>query len=156
VLALPPSTGLRRIDFGELMQRYEANFSRLVRLVPGLHQIQGNAHARVAGLPDLHLRVVERHPYTSTVLLTHYFDAGDAIPNVAVRVYWDAQLAEALSDCVNAASPITVEQRWQRNRFLERWLSYCLLQGYGFGSRLDGDGTHCCHRCSDELSMETR
>lgn len=154
MLTLPQQhIGPQCVDFRELMQRYEANFNRLMRLVPRLDRIQHDACARVTGLPDLQLRVVERHPYTSTVVLTHYFDKDNAIPNLEIRVYWDAQLAEALTDWVNAASPITAQQRWQRNRFLEKWLSYCLLQGYHFGP-----GT-CSERrggCSKELSMEDR
>lgn len=117
------------------MQLYEANFSRLMHLAPDLDRIAQTACARVSGLPDLHLQVLERFTYTSTLLLTHEFGEGQQrllVPNSTIRVYHDARMAEAFICAADEAGLRLGPERWERNRFLEHWLSYCLQQGYRF------------------------
>jgi uncharacterized protein len=121
--------------FQELMQLYEANFSRLMHLAPDLDRIAQTACARVSGLPDLHLQVLERCAYTTTLLLTHAFGAGQQrllVPNSTIRVYHDARMAEAFIRAPDEASLRSGPDRWERNRFLEHWLSDCLQRGYRF------------------------
>jgi uncharacterized protein YqiB (DUF1249 family) len=131
--------------FAGLMELYENNYIYVRRLMPELDLLGERGLSRVRGGVDLHLTVLERCPYTTTVALTHYFgkDPGeDAIPDLYVRIYHDARSAEVLP-----ASPLnnfslwgTMQQpdvsslkwRWVVNRFLNRWLRYCLGEGHQF------------------------
>ncbi len=116
------------------MQIYETNYQRLRTLTPNLDLAEQTAYAAGEGLPPLYLRVLHRFRYTTMLRLTHFFDDGEAmtpLPNVFVRVYHDARLAEAaaLREAPTASPPYS---KWEQNRFLERWLGYCLRQGYRF------------------------
>lgn len=123
-------------SFAGLMALYESNYRRLQRLLPELDVPFETAVSRAAGDRDLHLRVLERCPYTLTLHLTYWFD-GDggerhADPDLAVRVYRDAQLAEATRRDAHSCHAALAEQ-WQRNLLLNKWLAFCLQQGHGFG-----------------------
>jgi uncharacterized protein YqiB (DUF1249 family) len=137
--------GVRARDLPALMELYELNYIQLRRLVPDLDAIQDHSVSRVNGAIDLHLRVRERTRYTTTMNLSYQFAEGDDLcfaPDVVVRMYHDAQLAEVIShsrrqDRREASydgfrSRYTVEAKWRVNRFLHKWLGYCLQQGHGF------------------------
>jgi hypothetical protein len=126
-----------------LMDLYQTSYERLMRLVPDLPNMQGVAVSRVAGALDLHLVVLEQCPYTTTMLLTYRFpEEGGAVlePEVMVRAYHDARLAEVLAHHRRRArrpgdaAPEggELERRWEMNRFLHRWLGYCQRQGHLF------------------------
>ena len=137
--------GVRARDLPALMELYELNYIQLRRLVPDLGALQDHSVSKVNGAIDLHLRIRERTRYTTTMNLSHQFAEGDDLclaPDVVVRVYHDAQLAEVIShsrrrDWREAGydrfrSRYSVEAKWQVNRFLHKWLAYCLQQGHGF------------------------
>ncbi|HEX6927636.1 MAG TPA: DUF1249 domain-containing protein [Gammaproteobacteria bacterium] len=135
-------------SFRGLMAVYESNWRRLVQLFgrARLREMPEEAVSAVPGDLDLHLEVQERSPYTTTFRLTYYFDAAgetDADPDLVVRVYHDAQLAEVLSCrrlhhrhhllgryATNAQDELA--RRWQRNILLNKWLEYCLERGHSF------------------------
>jgi uncharacterized protein YqiB (DUF1249 family) len=78
------------------MQLYEANFGRLMRLIPDLGRIRRSA--RAPGLPNLDLEILERSPYTTTILLSLHLpeaDRPEPTTSTVIRVYHDAKLAEA-------------------------------------------------------------
>ncbi len=65
-----------------------------------------------------------------------------ADPDLEIRVYHDARLAEA-SACgrwirhqslahVRAGIPAQLGERWLRNMMLNKWLDYCLERGHEF------------------------
>ena len=132
-------------SFTRLMGLYESNYRRFERLVPELDLPFETAESRGAD-DTLYLRVVERCRYTTTVHLTYWFGEGDARhadPDLLLRVYQDAQLAEAIS-CdarsryVALAGVPEIDEdvlatQWPRNLLLNKWLAYCLAQGHGFG-----------------------
>lgn len=133
-------------SFAALMEMYEANYIRLRRLCPDLSSIADETVSRVSGTLDLHLSILERTPYTTTVLLTYHFD-GDCAgkrpnPNLIIRVYHDARQAEVLSrSCRREHRDVTVNSlpmdsallcKWRLNRFLYKWLGYCQRQGHQF------------------------
>jgi uncharacterized protein len=145
--------------FVALMGLYESNYVRMKWLahppgltrVPGLvsdlRTLDGTHRSCVAGDCDLLLSVTERTPYTSTVNLTYLFEQ-DAetvqYPDMRVRIYHDAHLAEAQewagthSQHVLKALRIQAErgldQRWARNVMLNKWLEYCVERGHRFSS----------------------
>jgi uncharacterized protein YqiB (DUF1249 family) len=134
--------------FAALMDLYERNYINLRRLLPTMPAAQAVAISQVSGGLDLHLRIIERCRYTSELILTYQFDQGDGgiatEPNLRIRVYHDAQLAEVLAAyprrypaftaTVNhrLADSAVLFGRWQINRFLYKWLNYCLRQGHCF------------------------
>lgn len=90
---------------------------------------------------DLHLKVIERFPYTSELMLTYYFERQHTLmpePELRLRIYHDAQLAEVMSahlrhwPLFDYESHTQLRSRWHVNRFLFKWLNYCLYQGHRF------------------------
>lgn len=151
MLALVPPRALRAPKvrtFMGLMELYEQNYIRVRRLCPVAAALRVGDH-RLSERPralDLHLRVVERTPYTETLLLTYYLQE-DAVgfvpqPNLYVRVYNDARQAEVLSRiCARSGRQMGPRSfgldselacKWHLNRFLYKWLGYCLHQGHRF------------------------
>jgi len=126
------------------MALYESNFLRLLQLVPELERLDGCYRSRVAGDCDLYLEIVERSRYTLTLALTYQFDSDDGVladPDVRVRVYFDCNLAEAMS--VGSKPPQhselrrlvrehkkELDARWRRNIVLNKWLDYLREQGH--------------------------
>lgn len=124
-------------SFGALMAIYENNYHRLSRLVGGFSNIRPLTVSSVEGDCDLKLALLERTPYTLTLMLTYEFlpqtELNDS-PNLSIRVFEDARLcsAEVIYDNPKAR---TLEARWQRNIFLNKWLDYLLDKGYTLSAR---------------------
>jgi uncharacterized protein YqiB (DUF1249 family) len=133
----------RPVSFVSLMTLYESNYIRLRALVGDVRGLAGRAVSSVPGDLDLHLEALEHSPYTSILRLTYFFaDAGATVaePDLEVRVYHDARLAEA-SRCsrqvrhpglasLQHALPVTLGERWRRNMLLNKWLDYCAERGH--------------------------
>ena len=145
--------------FVALMGLYESNYVRMKWLahppgmtrVPGLvsdlRTLEGTHRSSVAGDCDLVLSVTERTRYTSTVNLTYLFqqDAETVqYPDMRVRIYHDAHLAEAREWAGTHGQPVLkalriqaereLDQRWARNVMLNKWLEYCVERGHRFSS----------------------
>ncbi len=140
-------TGCQPRTLASLMELQDSSFRRLLRLAPQLRLMRGTFISRVVGALDLHLSVVEKFKYTTTILLTYQFAGGPGAllePNVTIRLYHDARLAEVISDARRhrsrtthhcqrrGGSPTELERKWEQNRFLQKWLGYCLRQGHLF------------------------
>jgi uncharacterized protein YqiB (DUF1249 family) len=123
----------------------ESNYAKMLELIPDLQRIERSATALVEGKPALHMRVLERCPYTVTLELTHSFAAGfgDLFePAVQIRVYLDACVVEVLSDHDRPSVVFALERhpeprqvldyKWQLNYFLSRWLDHCAQNAYQF------------------------
>lgn len=138
VLAVPARS------FASLMELYENNYILLRRLVPELDRLPVQSVSRVEGAVDLRLTVAERCPYTTTLVLTHVFEeaGGNTSPDLEVRIYHDARSAEVLPTSSLRSfglwrrepppDPRSLAWRWEVNRFLCRWLRYCLGEGHQF------------------------
>ncbi len=140
-------TGCQPRTLASLMELQDSSFRRLLRLAPQLREMRGTFTSRVADALDLHLSVIEKFKYTTTILLTYEFAGGAgalAEPNVTIRLYHDARLAEVISDARRhrsrtthhchrrGGSPSELERKWEQSRFLQKWLGYCLRQGHLF------------------------
>lgn len=134
-------------DLGELMAIYECNYIRLRQLIPDMDAVAAGGISVAAGALDLHLTVSERNRYTTTLTLTYLFEDEQGqfpAPDIQVRIYHDARLAEVIScgrrrgvrnasyDCWRR--DYTLDAKWRINRFLQKWLGYCLRQGHRFRS----------------------
>jgi len=128
--------------FVSLMDLYENNFIRLRKLMPDLAALPVNAVSRLPGCLSLHLTILERSKFTTTLSLTYYFEeAGESFaePALTLRVYHDASIVEVLTghlkhgrqkyDHVPAKAKII---KWKLNRFLYKWLGYSLYLGHSF------------------------
>lgn len=137
------------------MAIYECNYIRLRQLLPMLAspmQRGGNtAVSRTDGALDLHVRIDERNRYTTTLTLTYEFEDEQGrfpAPDIQVRIYHDARLAEVLrcgrlrgqrdATYDTGRRDYTLDAKWRINRFLQKWLGYCLRQGHRIhGARPD-------------------
>ena len=135
----------RRRDLRSLIELYESNYLRFLRLAPALHRIEEAAISRVAGALDLHLVILERSKYTTTVSLSYHFVDErhfDAEPNAQIRVYHDVHAVELLSHWRRrhgrgmyrrrSGYMPELNRRWTMNRFLYKWLRFCTHQGHLF------------------------
>jgi len=140
---LVPQTIVKPKSFVGLMSLYESNYLRLFRLIPELDRLDGCFRSRVAGDCDLCVEIIERCRYTVTLSLTYFFEDENgriADPDVTVRAYLDGQLAESMN--VSGAHRhaelrrlarehrLELNERWQRNVLLNKWLEYLTDQGH--------------------------
>ncbi len=125
-------------SFAALMELYELNFMLMRRLIPGMSRHSGVlVSAAGEGLP-LHVEIVEQDRFTTMLRLYYRLpreDGGhDEAPDLQVRVYHDARVAEAVAgrlrgrDCVaqGRSGERCLDVRWRLNRFLYKWLRYLL------------------------------
>jgi hypothetical protein len=130
-----------RLD--RLMREYERNYARLRLLIPDLGALRGCLTSHVDGMPELEIEVLEQAAYTTTLSI-HYALLIDGTlhrePELRVRGYHDARLAEVLA--IREPGPgglpawcslrhSSLGRKWRFNRFLGKWLAYCMLQGHG-------------------------
>jgi uncharacterized protein len=146
---LPASWRARPRGFAALMALYESNYLRLTRLCGDPAALRGERVSRVPTGCDLKLIVLEQCAYTTTLGLTHLFHDPAAVaanlqpllsyPDVRVRIYCDARLAQAQHWPVDRPEPFAAErelaerelaQRWLYNNMLNKWLEYCLDLGH--------------------------
>jgi uncharacterized protein YqiB (DUF1249 family) len=132
--------------FGGLMDIYEQNYIRLRRLIPDFEKIGAKAISTAPGCADLHYECLQRSRYTTVFSLTYKFETPE--PNLEIRVYHDARVAEVLAchpqsrrawgDARSGAAGLfhdglcDLQSKWRLNRFLNKWLHYCLKQGHMF------------------------
>jgi len=140
-------------SFVALMGLYESNYTRLGWLVGDIRALDGSCRSTVSGDCDLVLTVTERGPYTTTFTLTYELGGaagagpgesrpGASVPDMSVRVYHDARVAEAqgwapLHDHtalrrIRNGLERELDQRWARNTMLNKWLEYCVERGHRF------------------------
>jgi uncharacterized protein len=132
-------------SFVALMSLYESNYIRFGWLAGDLAALRGSYRSVVPGDCDLLLTVTGRSPYTTTLNLTYLLrdaSAERAYPDMGVRLYHDARLAEAQEWIATHPTASTknlrrrmereLDQRWARNVMLNKWLEYCVERGHRF------------------------
>jgi uncharacterized protein YqiB (DUF1249 family) len=130
--------------FVSLMDLYENNFLRFRKLVPDLDALAEHAYSRINGCMGLHITVLDRSRFTTTLRMTYHFTEGSRLhsePDLKLRVYHDARLVEVLSGHLKHGRqklehlPADAKlEKWKLNRFLFKWLGFCLHQGHQFKS----------------------
>ena len=137
--------GIPARNFAGLMELYECNYIRLRNLLPDLDTINTTVVSRVTGVLDLHLKIIERCKFTTTLNLTYMFhdDEGSfPAPDMQVRMYHDAQVGEVIAcgrrrgerhAVYNRRFPrYSLSEKWHMNRVLQKRLGFCLMQGHRF------------------------
>jgi hypothetical protein len=142
-----PECLVRPGTLGGLISLYEGNYLKLHALLgdPGRHLTQ--AVSRTARDSDLHLSVEEGSRYTRLLRLTYLFDepAGPvADPDVAVRLYLDARVAEVATWAGFQRHPQLsalareysreLDRRWACNMALGKWLDFLLDNGHSYAA----------------------
>lgn len=134
-----------RVDLLQLQTTCDANYLRLLRLLPHMREQPQNRRIAISQgdlmLGIVHLEVTECGPYTSSVRVRqeHHLP-WLPVPQLDVRVYHDARMAEVVGSVhtrrlqirygyPNAAMHQPDEKR-QLNLFLGEWLSHCLARGH--------------------------
>lgn len=136
---------MRWTHINKLMWVFEANYDRLMELIPRLDAVHGVARSGTERRLELHLRVLDRSRYTTTISLTHYLRVDGGLipdPHMHIRLYHDAKVAEVIA-CQHHSrfnydysypNP-NMHQRHEKrrvNEFLAEWLTYCIAKGYRF------------------------
>lgn len=125
-------------SFAGLMDLYEYNYLRLRKIAPDLDV----ADRMVSAVPhhhDLYLTVSERCKYTTMLSMTYRFgEPGDYVyePDLHLKVYHDARVVEVQQFRSRSRGIVDINEeiqhKWMMNRFLYKWLGYCLHQGHYF------------------------
>lgn len=132
--------------FGTLMDLYEKNYLLTRLLAPGLRDMRIGEHvSEVNGCLSLYLHIQEKARYTTTYGLSYRFDASSRYPkqpNLVIRSYHDAHVAEVLSGVVCGVEygnrvPRSLDSSWRLNRFLYKWLHYCIYRNHSFNGLTD-------------------
>lgn len=132
-------TKRQNIDRLNMMMVYEANYQRLMQLVPDLRAMTGVIVSRNEDKTGICLTVIEHCKYTTTIALTHYLRMdGKMVPDLdmKIRVYHDAQVAEVIGyqhesrfasyyPYPNPRMRHHFEKR-QINLFFSEWLKHCV------------------------------
>ena len=134
-----------RVDLVELQAACEANYARLMRLLPAMREAAGARRVALSQgeqqLGVLALEVLETCPYTSTIEVRQEHSLSWLpVPRLEVRVYHDARMAEVVGTqsarrfhgiypYPNAAMH-QPDEKTQLNLFLGEWLSHCLACGH--------------------------
>jgi uncharacterized protein YqiB (DUF1249 family) len=126
--------------FVSLMDLYENNYLRLRRLIPDLGKLSEHSISDLPGCLDLHLTILERTAFTSTIFLSYYFEEETVSePALTLRIYHDAHQVEVLTGHLQHGRQRydhipekAIKTKWKLNRFLYKWLGYCLYLGHSF------------------------
>ncbi|CAD5203679.1 DUF1249 domain-containing protein [Pseudomonas sp. FEN] len=136
-----------RVDLIGLQAACEANYARLMRLLPQMREQQRARRIAVTQgdqmLGVLALEVLQDCPYTTTLLVRQEHSLPWLpVPQLQVQVYHDARMAEVISaeharrfrsiyPYPNSAMH-QPDEKAQLNVFLGEWLSHCLACGHEF------------------------
>ena len=91
-----------RVDLVELQAACEANYARLMQLIPSMREAVGVQRRVALSQGELHLGVLALHvletcPYTSTIEVRQEHSLPWLpVPRMEVRVYHDARMAEVV------------------------------------------------------------
>ena len=123
------------------MELYEKNYMLIRLLVPDLKSLQGSHYvSKPDGLLPLELSKIEHNRYTTTFKLTYLFSSAsrhDREPDLVIRLYHDARTCEVMSGLIPSMRTESRRTRdltdgYRLNRFLHKWVSYCLRAGHSF------------------------
>jgi len=136
-----------RVDLVGLQASCEANYARLMRLLPDMRSEPAARRIAVTHgdqmLGVLALEVLLTFPYTTTLQVRQEHSLPWLpVPQLEVQVYHDARMAEVVS-AEHArrfrgiypypnASMHQPDEKAQLNMFLGEWLSHCLALGHEY------------------------
>jgi len=130
---------VRPRSFAGLMTLYEGNHTRLRQLLGNLWRLPSRLVSTSSSDLSIHLTLDEHSRYTTSLRMTYWLDSNGLTstdPDLLVRIYHDARLAEAVSCCEQprhivfkglwVPAAVELERRWLLNILLSKWLEHCL------------------------------
>lgn len=130
-----------------LQQLQESIYQQTMLLVPDDTNLSQYFCSRINDHPALHLQILEQHPYTTFLRLTHELKNDlqqFSEPEAHIRMYHDLRIAEVTAfDTTRGINrlagpdldPSALQQiHWRQNRALHKWLDFLLLQGHSLNS----------------------
>jgi uncharacterized protein len=130
---------VRPRSFAGLMTLYEANHARLRQLLGNLVDLPSKLVSISTTDLNIHVTLEQQSRYTTNMRMTYWLENNGSIstnPDLLVRIYHDARLAEAVSCCEKPRPAIfgglrltaggELERRWMLNILLHKWLEHCL------------------------------
>jgi uncharacterized protein YqiB (DUF1249 family) len=140
-----PECILRPETLGGLISLYEGNFLKLSRLLGDPARRTGHHVSTAERDIDLHLTIEEGSRYTRMLRLTYMFaepQGSVADPDLAIRLYLDARVAEVVGWASFHRHPLLAElargharelnRRWASNMVLSKWLDFLLDNGHSY------------------------
>jgi len=134
-------------SFGGLMALYESNYLRLVYLLGGTRSDVGELKSHANNDQDLLLTIESCSRYTQVLRLTYLFEEPRGLiadPDLCIRVYFDARMTEVVSWAEHHRHAVLrdlhsrvrrpINQCWNRNMVLSKWLDFLLDRGHSFAS----------------------
>ena len=125
-------------SFAGLMELYEQNYMRLRNIAPDL-KVADEMISTVPGHQYLFMSITRRCRYTTMLRMTYQFEEQGKLlfePDLHLKVYHDASVIEVQQFTSRSQGPMyiadMIDQKWRMNRFLFKWLGYCLHQGHYF------------------------
>lgn len=150
--------------FAALMEMYEKNYLLIRLLAPELKQMQEGTHVSKAdGAMPLELTITSHSRHTSTFNLTYRFSETsgkgrrEREPDLAIRLYHDSRSCEVMSGLLpegrlEVRRTRDLDEGRRLNRFLNKWLSYCLRQGHQFSNQAIESADKTELYCTQNLS----
>jgi len=145
-IAYAPHNGAARrykVDLAEQMSHCEANYARLLKLMPTFDECEQWHYDVQAGalVWQIHLKITERARYTTMLEVSQNdgLHAWGSSPKLQVRLYHDVKMAEVVAwrehrriqpkyDYPNQKM-YQKDEKAQFNRFLSDWLIHSLANG---------------------------
>jgi uncharacterized protein YqiB (DUF1249 family) len=123
------------------MNFYHHNYSKLLQLLPDLHDMTESIKLAALGKTDVHVDVIERHKHRLVLRMSHYLKRlhGVAIPDpdMTVEVYLLVKTAGVLTycDCFGSRRIFCPElitfstlAKAELNNFLDQWLTKLIAE----------------------------
>lgn len=132
-----------RVDFSRQMADCEANYARMMQLLPSLAECDQWVYEVPGGQMQwhIHIAIADRARYTTTLDIRQHdgLQHWNSEALLQVRLYHDAQVAEVLGWQQHRRVQPRYEypnrqmyqcnEKAQINQFLGEWLSHCLAHG---------------------------
>ncbi|MEL7537478.1 MAG: DUF1249 domain-containing protein [Pseudomonadota bacterium] len=140
-----PQTLIKPQSLAGLITLYESNYLRLMQLFAEVRDFDGTRTSHVNGDLALHASLTDEARYTRTFTLSYRFaddETGADVdePGMTIRVYLDANLAEAMALSKRYVDRLLgpsaqahfkeLDSRWARNSMLNKWLEYLDDRGH--------------------------
>jgi len=142
-----PECAVSPRSFGGLMALYESNFIKLGMLVDDIGHQHDCRMSTTPGDCDLFLWGESTTRYTQIMRMTYLFDEEDAVvadPDLVIRVYLDARMAEVAGWAEHHRHAMLkgladqygreLDRRWSNNMMLSKWLDYLIDAGHEFSA----------------------
>jgi len=151
--------------FASLMELYESNYVLIRLLVPALRSMESALYVSAPdGVMPLEIGDIEHSRYTTTFNLSYRFSSRHRHvrePDLTVRLYHDARTCEVMSGLIWSRRRETRRIRnlldgYLLNRFLNKWVRYCLRQGHSFAEpqKLLGEPPAQCAATNPKVTPE--